>query len=118
MEKVNLVILVSVLLAIIFISGCIEQPVENEGANEMPPAKIGLAEIAQHSTAEDCWFAINEKVYDVTEYITVHPGGQAIVNGCGKDATELFETSQMGSGTPHSPAARNILEQYYIAELA
>ena len=43
--------------------------------------------------------------------------GKAILEGCGKDGTELYETRPMGSGTPHSDRARNLLEDYYIGEL-
>ena len=57
--------------------------------------------------AEDCWMIINGNVYDVTGFIAFHPGGNTILQGCGKDATEFFETRPMGSGTPHSTGARN-----------
>ncbi|MBU0530592.1 MAG: cytochrome b5 domain-containing protein [Nanoarchaeota archaeon] len=70
-----------------------------------------------HDSQGDCWLAINGKVYDVSEY-TTHPGGVAILEGCGMDATELFETRPMGSGTPHSDDARSYMDNYYIGELA
>ncbi len=76
-----------------------------------------LEEVAKHSSREDCWIVIHGKVYDVTSFIPEHPGGDAILQGCGKDATELFETRPMGSGTPHSEEARELLERYYIGEL-
>ena len=31
-------------------------------------------EVAKHSTKEDCWLIINEEVYDVTEFMDIHPG--------------------------------------------
>ncbi|MFH1442868.1 MAG: cytochrome b5-like heme/steroid binding domain-containing protein [Candidatus Micrarchaeota archaeon] len=76
-----------------------------------------LADISQHSIKGDCWLAIYGKVYDVSEY-TKHPGGDAILEGCGKDATELFETRPMGSGMAHSEEAQSMLPNYYIGELA
>ncbi|MBU2567034.1 cytochrome b5 domain-containing protein [Patescibacteria group bacterium] len=76
-----------------------------------------MADIAQHATKEDCWFVIHEIVYDVTEYAK-HPGGEAILEGCGKDATELFETRPMGSGTPHSDKARGYMKNYEIGFLS
>lgn len=60
---------------------------------------------------------IRSKVYDVTSYIPSHPGGSAIIQGCGKDGTELFETRPMGSKTPHSNYAKSLLEKFYIGEL-
>jgi len=80
------------------------------------PGKFNLEEVSKHSTKDDCWIVIDQKVYDVTGFVNSHPGGKAILEGCGKDATELFETRPMGSGTAHSQNARNRLDKYYIGE--
>ena len=74
-------------------------------------------ELALHNTEQDCWLLIDGKIYDVTEFIPSHPGGQAILQGCGKDATTFFESRPMGSGTPHSEQARIRRENYYIGDL-
>lgn len=78
-----------------------------------------LVDIAKHTSPTDCWFAMEGKVYDVTKVIASgkHPGGETINEGCGKDATELFNTRPMGSGTPHSDKARESLGNFYIGEL-
>lgn len=34
--------------------------------------------------------AIRGKVYDVTEYLHYHPGGEIIMEGIGIDCTEIF----------------------------
>lgn len=66
-----------------------------------------------------CWMVIHDKVYEIPDGFTeTHPGGHAIYDGCGTDATELFETRPQGSGTPHSANAKSILEKYYIGDLA
>jgi cytochrome b involved in lipid metabolism len=91
-----------------------------EGSDSIPTDSVQtytLSELAEHNTADDCWMAINGKVYDVTEYTSRHPGGAAIEEGCGIDSTQLYETRPMGSGTPHSSGARQRLEQYYIGDL-
>ena len=75
------------------------------------------ADILTHNTAEDCWLLIDGKVYDVTDFVGKHPGGEALLEGCGIDATELYETRPMGSGTPHSDKARDLRENYYIGNL-
>ncbi len=79
--------------------------------------EYAILEISKHKTPESCWLLINGKVYDVTEYVKAHPGGKAILEGCGKEATMLFETRPMGSGTPHSDRAGGFLEQYEIGTL-
>ena len=48
-------------------------------------------EVAQHTSTEDCWTIYKGRVYDITSYITVHPGGKKIMLGKGKDCTNLFE---------------------------
>jgi cytochrome b involved in lipid metabolism len=79
---------------------------------------LTLAVVATHNTADDCWMVINNNVYNVTDYIPNHPGGeQTIVPYCGKDATTVFETKG-GSGKTHSDQARQILSQFYIGDLA
>ena len=79
---------------------------------------ISLDEVAAHSTPEDCWLVINGKVYDVSGLGDAgHPGGDAVYEGCGIDATELFETRPMGSGTPHSTRAIAGLDNYFIGDL-
>lgn len=78
---------------------------------------IPMETVAAHSSAEDCWLVINNNVYNVTDFIASHPAGKTILDGCGKDATELFETRPMGSKTPHSDRARTIMAKYYIGDL-
>ena len=47
-------------------------------------------EVALHSADTDCWTVFNGRVYDITEYAKVHPGGRKIFLGRGKDCTELY----------------------------
>jgi len=76
-----------------------------------------LEEVAVHDNKEDCWLVINDKVYEVTSFIAKHPGGEAILQGCGKDATVLFKTRPMGSDTEHSEKAYKFLETLYLGDL-
>lgn len=78
---------------------------------------LSLEEVAKHDNENDCWLVLDKKVYYVTKFIPSHPGGKAILQGCGKDATKLFETRPMGSGTPHSERARMLREDFFIGNL-
>ena len=50
-------------------------------------------EILKHSTPGDCWIIVEQKVYNATEYISKHPGGERMITSyCGKDATQPFLT--------------------------
>lgn len=77
-------------------------------------ASYTLSEVGAHASADDCWLAVDGKVYDVTSYVSggTHPGGQgALVSGCGNDETERF-------GKIHSPHAAEELEGFLIGVLA
>lgn len=86
----------------------------------MPSPKVVLTldEIAKHASPDNCWFAIEGKVYDVTAFIAqgIHPGGEVILNGCGQDATDMFNT-RPSDGQPHSTTARLSLEKFYLGQL-
>ncbi|MEM4325707.1 MAG: cytochrome b5-like heme/steroid binding domain-containing protein, partial [Candidatus Pacearchaeota archaeon] len=85
--------------------------------------KITFKEVSKHNSPEDCWIIINQKVYDITNFIALGEHPPQIELGCGKDSTKLFETrttetgEKIGSGTPHSENARKLLERYYIGDL-
>ncbi len=115
---------ISVLIALIFTlftTACQQQQI----LKSEPPVQtngkmvkyITEEEFAARSTFEDCWMILDNKVYDVTEYIVTHPGEEAILEGCGMDATTLYENRPMGTGTAHSEQARAALEQYYIGKV-
>ena len=36
---------------------------------------VSKAELAKHTSRDDCWVAIHGKVYDVTQFLSMHPGG-------------------------------------------
>jgi len=72
-----------------------------------------LTDIATHSTAQSCWTAIKGNVYDMTAFITKHPGGERwVLKTCGKDWTQDFLSA-------HSRGpAENSLEEFIIGTLA
>lgn len=96
-----------------------EQKQEATGSMEKKEMKeITMTEIEKHATKTDCWFAIEGKVYDVTGFIASgkHGGGDAIIDGCGKDATQMF-TMRPQDGKPHSDMAKGFLPNFQIGTL-
>ena len=69
-------------------------------------------DVIKHNKMTDAWIIIRGKVYNITEWISKHPGGNIIMKGVGKDATELFIKFA------HSPMAEKILKKYYIGDLS
>ena len=50
-----------------------------------------LDEVNQHNTDTDCWVVIDKKVYDISEFVSQHPGGkQILVSVSGDDVTDYF----------------------------
>jgi cytochrome b involved in lipid metabolism len=53
---------------------------------------ITLDELAKHNSRNDAWIAVAGNVYNVSEYLPFHPGGEGILlDHCGKDSTNEFE---------------------------
>merc|ERR1711957_885327 len=49
-------------------------------------------DVAKHTTKNDCWVILNDRVLNVTNFLSEHPGGElAILTFAGKDATEEFD---------------------------
>lgn len=107
-----------IVFAVSILSACNSQ-IEPTNNNEPEAVTYTLDDVAKHSTPNDCWIILHGKVYDVSEFGTSgHPGGEAVYQGCGIDATELFETRPTGSGTPHSEQARTYTDNFYIGDLS
>jgi cytochrome b involved in lipid metabolism len=87
-----------ILFLVIFLTGCTDStPVENDIAittggqsndtTTLPSSQtltVSEAELVSHNKETDCWIAYQGNVYDVTDYVPIHPGGAAqIVPLCG-----------------------------------
>ena len=65
-----------------------------------------LAEIATHNNEKSCYSAINGNVYDLTTWVSQHPGGRLkILMICGKDGSTLFSTKHGGDEKPETKLA-------------
>ncbi|AGO11691.1 AaceriADL085Cp [[Ashbya] aceris (nom. inval.)] len=57
-----------------------------------PSRKISIEEVSRHTSADDCWFIIHGRVYDITGLLDSHPGGTKILlKYAGRDATLPFD---------------------------
>jgi len=67
-------------------------------------------EVASHNQATDCWVIVDNKIYNVTDFVNIHPGGNKILAGCGKDISDLFNAK-------HSDKAKKTLANYLIGSV-
>lgn len=106
-------------IVLVFVLVFMGRSSSDSAQNSIDNSSYSMSDIALHNSSEDCWFAIEGKVYDVTEYVKggKHPGGDTVTLGCGKDATDLF-TNKVDKGQNHSDKAWNFLETFYIGDLA
>lgn len=81
-----------------------------------PSASLGsytAAQVAAHANQSSCWSIIDSNVYDLTAWISKHPGGEGAILGlCGKDGTSAFH-DQHGTKTKQA----NILASMKIGAL-
>jgi|TARA_B110000858_G_C17711665_1_gene430901 cytochrome b involved in lipid metabolism len=70
-----------------------------------------IEEVKRHNIIKDAWLIYNNNVYDITDYIKLHPGSMSIKKGIGKDATKII--NKIG----HSKRAIEIMSKYKIGIL-
>ena len=77
-------------------------------------ASYTLVQVYAHADETSCWTAIEGKVYDITSYVSKHPGGERnILKICGKDGTSAFEGQHGDDSRPNK-----ILASFFIGNLA
>jgi len=81
--------------------------------NQLVKKTYSFEEVQTHNSKQSCWSAIRGKVYDLTSWISNHPGGEkAILSICGKDGTEAFVNQHGGKNKPEKA-----LSQFEIGEI-
>ncbi|KAF5336402.1 hypothetical protein D9611_006534 [Ephemerocybe angulata] len=69
-------------------------------------------DVEAHNTATSCWISRAGKVYDVTNFLQDHPGGDdLIIEYAGKDVEEVMKDP---SEHVHSESAYDMLQEYVI----
>eukprot|EP00501_MAST-03F_sp_TOSAG23-6_P001792 GSMAST32.ASY1.ANO1.1870.1 assembled CDS len=84
--------------------------------NSDPNEEFGLdsftiEEISKHSKRDDLWIIVKDRVYDVTQFLPVHQGGDSLLKWGGKDATVgVF-------GPQHPSTVPTLLKRYLIGKV-
>jgi cytochrome b involved in lipid metabolism len=72
-------------------------------APSVAPASYTMAQVSANKSAAKCWSVINGDVYDLTKWISAHPGGAgAILSLCGTDGTQDFLAMHRNQSKPES----------------
>jgi len=118
-NKLPLILLAVLVLAVIgfFVIRSFGNKSSSPVTSPVVQKQITTTEVAQHADQSSCWMVIENNVYDVTSYVSQHPGKDMILSGCGKDTTSMFN-SRPGDGTSHSNRARNMLSGLQIGILS
>lgn len=92
--KTHHAVILALSLFIVILSGCVPTETSEQQAPVQPESSggevVSSALLAEHNSAQSCWVAYDGEVYDVTSWLSSHPGGaQAILPYCG--TAEEFE---------------------------
>ena len=68
------------------------------------------ADVAQRNTPNNCWTIINNNVYDLTSWISAHPGGPSAIRAlCGIDGSATFRSMHENESRPMRELNRYLL---------
>lgn len=70
-----------------------------------------LEEVKNHNQPDDLFMVVQNKVYDLTDFVADHPGGDSILKLPGLDNTEGF------SGIQHPAKVWDMIQDYYVGEV-
>jgi cytochrome b involved in lipid metabolism len=84
------------------------QAADAAGAGAAQPTKsYSTTQVKKHHTAGNCWSVVGKNVYNLTGWVSKHPGGKSvIVKMCGKNGTALFNSQHRSSGSAKAALSR------------
>lgn len=62
--------------------------------------KLTQDEVAQHHSPDDCWLIVDGLVYDLTNWVKQHPGGDILAILAGEDASALVHSAHFENVIP------------------
>jgi len=91
-----------------------EELTEEAPAASADTSILSLETVALNDSEGSCWTVINGNVYDLTDWISSHPGGASRILGlCGIDGTSQFQGQHGGSASVEST-----LEMYRLGSIS
>ncbi|QQS22965.1 cytochrome b5 domain-containing protein [bacterium] len=111
MKKLSILVVAFALLA----AGCNstettitqDSSTNNNQSTEQTATGYTMADVSAANSGSKCYSAINGSVYDLTEWIPLHPGGAAKIQAlCGKDGSSFFNGQHGGQAQQESALAK------------
>ncbi len=79
-----------------------------------PPNPL-LVRVAPHNTETDCWMVIDSHIYNVSDYMRLHPGGKdPLIKYCGKDGTTGYHTKDLNPPVEHTANSNAMLDLFIV----
>lgn len=76
-------------------------PTPTPTSTETVVAGYTMADVRMNNTSASCWVAIDGRVYDLTQWVSRHPGGAGVISQlCGTDGTAAFSARHGGQPSP------------------
>lgn len=83
-------------------------------SRSMAERRVTAAELRDRCSAGACWLLRGSSVYDVSNFVKLHPGGEQLLQDrAGTDIQRDLD----GPPHRHSDNALRWLEQYYVGEM-
>lgn len=77
--------------------------------------EYSIKQVEKHASQDSCWVIYQDKVFDVTEFMQDHPGGDdLIMDYAGKDVTSVMKDVLEHE---HSDSAYEILSEYCVGSV-
>ncbi|XP_065170267.1 cytochrome b5-like [Atheta coriaria] len=74
--------------------------------------KYTREEVKRHNSNDDLWIILDNNVYDLTDFVYKHPGGEEVLlDRAGGDGTDCFDN------IGHSLDAKELRESFKIGEV-
>lgn len=75
-----------------------------------------IEEVSKHNTENDAWIYYKGFVYNISDYISKHPGGNIIVNSFGKNLEDVWNKFNVNWHNKNSKVLKQ-LEKYKIGKI-
>ena len=73
------------------------QEIFSGDAAETALPEIDVSQVARHNDEQRGWSVIDGRVFDLTEFVRLHPGGRRVLTGyAGMDASDAYARSHEG----------------------